>query len=291
MSNEDELCDRLQVVYYDWVNPIVFSLAAILTLPWIYIYIKSYIKGDLKIKKSVFYAGILLFVTTFGAFITFLFWVLYKCHHTKISSIFLSIGSQLFSTQFLIVIGIFFYRLYYIFYGTSLALSKITLYITLFLYIISFTVSIVAPLMYTQFPNAIGLIVASLSMVFSICLTIYLAVLFIYKLYSIHKSAKNGTNSQIQIMTKTSILTFISIFATFIDSISFSLFLFITSQHFHFLSNVIMIADIYTNFLCVIFTYKCFDSYYIKACGRCHNKCQKCVVDKEVVLTKEMVTV
>ena len=280
MSIEEEF-------YWDWLMPIQFSLAAILTLPWMFIYIKSYIKGDSNLKKPMFYVGIVLFVTTFSQFTAGAISSAHKCHDKGKFNIYGNIAAQLFTIQFFTVIGVFFYRLYYIFDGTSLALSKITLCLALLMYIISFIFAIFAGIMYSQYPDSIGLLAAAASLVLFMCMAIALVILFIHKLCAVYKSEKNG-EELMRIMTKTSILNFISIFATFINFSTHIASSDITSLPWICFFNLFPIADLYTNFLCILFTFRCFNNYYIKACGPCDQQCdglcQRYAVDTSLVM-------
>ena len=78
-------------------------------------------------------------------------------------------------------------------------------------------------------------------------------------------------------MTKTTILTIISIFFSLLVPIS-GLF-----AQIHVL---VLLLDIYTNFICVLLTYSIFDKQYRKCCGFCDSNFKKCVFKVGTETTK-----
>ena len=48
------------------------------------------------------------------------------------------------------------------------------------------------------------------------------------------------------------------------------------SPHVYFMSRIMLIGDIYTNFASILLSYTYFDQLYFKICGSCHNGCHSC---------------
>merc|ERR1712083_577962 len=95
----------------------------------------------------------------------------------------------------------------------------------------------------------------------------------------VHKLMKDATSSHahdslVNIITKTSILCLVSTLCTFLF---LSLFTFrgvaSESLFYNLSAAVLCIADIYTNYLSVLLSFKRFDAWYRRLCGCCDAKC------------------
>ena len=93
-------------------------------------------------------------------------------------------------------------------------------------------------------------------------------------------------------ITKTSLLTLISTCNTIFAYIVIAVWTYIDSIHFSFMRDILIILDMYTNFVCVLLSYKYFDGYYDKLCGKCDNGCDrlwtKIFVDKNQGMINQM---
>ena len=173
MSKSEQLCADQRLLYYDYLNPIAFSLAAIFTLPWIVIYIQSYMKRDRKARNLTFYSGIILFIVTFTCYVSYTIWALHRCHNEQIASLFHNIALQLTALQFVILLAMLFYKLYYVFHNTELAISKCTIRIFIAMYICTFLLASFAAILFVQYPYSIGGILGACSGLLVMIMMIY----------------------------------------------------------------------------------------------------------------------
>ena len=101
-----------------------------------------------------------------------------------------------------------------------------------------------------------------------------LCSLFIYKLYKVYNDLVND-DKIIQIITKLTILTIISLLISFFAGIVFSNG---TKSAIHgFIIHTSINIDIFSNLLLVILSYRDYDEWYYKIFGCVHMKFVKCV--------------
>ena len=110
-------------------------------------------------------------------------------------------------------------------------------------------------------------------------------ILFVYKLIKVYKDSDDVLTV---VITKTTLLVTISVAATFIHLTS-TVFRLIGRdlfgfEYFDWIDNFIVLADIFTNYLCIILSYKTFRNYYSRYCTWFDSKCRICcakVVDQQ----------
>ena len=107
-------------------------------------------------------------------------------------------------------------------------------------------------------------------------LMIGVIVVFVRKLMEIYKA--ESQESFIDVITKISILTFMSIFVTLVDLIAVAVRFFIANTFTVSLSTHIMMYDAFTNCLCMALSYRMFNNWYVKLCGFVDGKCKSCLV-------------
>ena len=91
----------------------------------------------------------------------------------------------------------------------------------------------------------------------------------------------------LNLVAKNSLLAIVSISVTLLSFILVALIETFNSPHYNVIVDIFIIADIYTNALCVFLSYKTFDGYYYKICGYCNSKCiMKCLSNKDSDLQK-----
>merc|ERR1719361_2341663 len=89
-----------------------------------------------------------------------------------------------------------------------------------------------------------------------------------------HLSA--ARDAVINIITKTTLLCVISSMTLLLFLIPFFLNgIVVNSHHVLFVANFMIVVDLFTNFLSVWLSYRCFDSYYFKICGFCDASLRK----------------
>ena len=64
-------CAQIEILYYDYILPVISGLAAISMIPGIFLYIKAWIKGELETIKTLFIIGTTHFMVTFCALISY----------------------------------------------------------------------------------------------------------------------------------------------------------------------------------------------------------------------------
>merc|ERR1711933_543027 len=109
-----------------------------------------------------------------------------------------------------------------------------------------------------------------------ILILISLNGLFIYKLVNVYKRNKESNSSGkkwLYVITKISILCFLSTWCTLLF-ITMSAFRdSTTSPYYYFVMRLCMIADTYANFSSLLLSFSYFDAWYNTMCGLCDAKC------------------
>ena len=182
--------------------------------------------------------------------------------------------------QCLGMLCIWFIRIDSPFTGTIYRIHKIKRYIYIisfvFLFILatflSFSVSYIDGKLWSVFVTILGS--------FYVLTLVSLSVLFINKLLRVYrqhnKLSKNCDAQFVDLLTKMTLLNFMSLFVTIACTATFIL-LQSESTSLHFVNHFGLLFDYYTNFLCVLFSFKHYDKYYMICCGGMHKQCSKCV--------------
>ena len=127
------------------------------------------------------------------------------------------------------------------------------------------------------------IIIAALQFTLSICIAIYVSILFLYKLYHINKVTMEHTNDQmddknadfLSIITKTSIATIISMTTTIIMIIFLFASTFGQTVGLWLMYIIMILLDTLTNFFVIVITNNFAKDYYIKLCGCLDIRCRK----------------
>ena len=190
--------------------------------------------------------------------------------------------------QFYFLVLFWLYRLYDVFDGSMIPISKWTV----ILYIIFYTIIIIWSSTFTSLYSFKKISAAQFATESGISLVFYLigsfaiSILFASKLVRLHKSfasnvefATNNDRDKSLLMTvsKLSILTWISLLITLIQSIALPVrfILFPNSILMEFIGHFNSVIDPYTNFLCIILSYSHFHQMYLKICCM-HSCCFRC---------------
>lgn len=182
-----------------------------------------------------------------------------------------------YSLQCLLILWLWFIRLYYAFTGTLFELSKITIigYISIFSLSFLFVILMLAGISFdtSQIDRNIHLLMLLLLVTWFVILIISLASLFIRKLISVYRNL-DSDQYFITMITKITILNFISLTITIIWA--FSLIFFDYNVYTEFVNHFGIIFDYFSTFICAILSFNCYETYYTQICGRLHNQCNQC---------------
>ena len=241
-------CDQnkeLGIIYYDYIFPIFNGILILSMIPAMYIYVKAYIDNKLKSPRKVFITGIIFFMTIFILFILRTFTSIWYCHHPNYYDIATTVTRQLYSIQCNILLGTLFYRLVMVFHDTTLSLSKSSVKIFLSSYISTWILVAMGAILSPGssisrvfgLPYAAAAAIGGFAFTMILFLCVFLVCLFIYKLIQVQKLMETSTESQlIEVITKTSLLCFLSTFNVFVTAI----FVLLTLQVL-FISNYMLV--------------------------------------------------
>ena len=190
----------------------------------------------------------------------------------------------LYAIQNYVLLLLYFDRLRIVFSPTPLCLSNKTenIYKFIFALIPIYVISIVT-LSFFFLENGIHLsIFIPLAVVFIlgyIAFMLSLVILYIHKLIEVYKSvnAHNVEDAEflVSAITKTTVLTIISLSMSFINMISTAIYFPMDDNLIiSWISAYIADIDIYTNFLCLMLCFNHFDGYYLRSCSSIDKQCR-----------------
>ena len=273
----------------------VNGLMLLSTIPTIYYFVKSYFekkkkksvsitprsKTNTKASTSLFYVGLIFMIVTFLTLLLDIIVGVYKCstHHQPQYLAWTIPFLLTYVIQFYFLLLLLFIRLHSVFKDTMYELSRITVRIFKFAYILLLFLVIIGVMLF-RFRIPGSFIIAFIMVLIFIALIITLMVMYIRKLLKVYKAVSNTENAETEnliiIITKTTILTIFSLSVTFLTPIVLGIMS--NAKCAECASNIgstTMLLDIYTNFLCIALSYKCFGGAYIKLCGCTHKLCKK----------------
>lgn len=276
---------RFNVTQFDYIIPSLSGIGAISLIYPTYIYVRSYIRGDLKISKWLFHFGFAFFISIILCYVNHAVVSMFLCHN---GSIFDAMEIPLFFLyifQGVTLLAILFQRLVLIFRHkrvSKLAISRCTIRIFYSLFTSVVSSSMIGTILYASSSGAIYTIAIYLLMLAAIqylFMMIWLNALFIHKICRIY--IKNGQDSELLDMTiKTAILCAISTLLAGVYLIG--RFLYLTdvgafgSLQSYFVNRFVLMADLHTNYLSVMLSYNYFNTWYLNVCGCCHSQCASC---------------
>ena len=280
----------LCLIYFDIIVPTVSIISLTIMLPAIYKYIKS---QDVK-QKCLYWSGLIFFITIVLSAITMMLYSIYFCRDFNTFTILFNIASLFFVTQSLQLLGILFARVYYVFDGTMFALSTVTVRLWCISYSVMVVMAISAAIATANFRRTIiGSIIIVSAFITLIITIIFLISLFLYKMTQVYKcmNKENNDSKFLKIITKTVILTIISISATLLNGIGTAGVASTKSIHLAMVARFLVLFDLSSNFWCVILGYCGYKDWYLKLCGCCDSKCTACwhkIVRPESHVLKEI---
>eukprot|EP01084_Bolivina_argentea_P095113 171000_1 len=180
--------------------------------------------------------------------------------------------------QWLLLIWLWFYRLYFIFKGTSFALSRRSIIIISCTYILWIIVAINSSICYYFNVNPkILVFMMGIAMMLVLSLVVGLVWIFAHKLYTVYRNKTAGnTKSMISIITKMFLLTLSSIIFFIVYVIVAMFYVQFDSIHLIFIHGIVMAVHVIINVFSIMLGLKCFGPYYVKICGRFDRQCTVC---------------
>lgn len=265
-------CDLASQIWL-WIIEIITLILIITMIPIIYKYVVMYRNSKEKKSKSLIYPGFFFFIAIYLTFCTLFTQGLFYCRNDRIYQMIFPVFALLYSIQFCLLLILLFIRLYFVFNKTCLQLSNKTIISYCLIYIVMFFVLFAAAIFQSVNPEIANVMVV---MAFLLILILIVSIigLFIYKIIQVYKSMGND-QELIGIITKATILTFVSIFITCLSPISIIAFNKYESIHVRSMTTLIIIADLYSNFICIVLEYDYFNGYYHKLCSCMDIKCRK----------------
>ena len=274
---------EMGIIYFDYILPVAYCMGAICLIPPTYIYVRSYIRESKQQQKGkyLFYFGLILLIAVLLLFIMMIMIQIHLCHNfdlsIKLTMIFLLI--HLFQSEIFLII--LFMRVWTVFNDKSpFRLSRFTIIVFIISCFIAITIRIFGAVSFVNGRSmSFTLTFLGIPNFLWIIQVIWINGLFVHKLIKTRKLCQdenNATRLQItDIITKFCVLCIVSSLGTLITVINLLVQYRLNSPiHYFFVVNFILIANLYTNVLCLLFSYIHFDPLYRKICGRCHNKYQ-----------------
>eukprot|EP01083_Nonionella_stella_P223183 795663_1 len=267
------------IVLYNYVLPITYIFSAITMIPPVYRFVRVYYTNRL-LSKLLFWSGLVAFTSIFLFLISAAIFSVFYCDgNEKLIWIRLLsvISMSLYWVQSSMLLQILFYRLYFIYRDTVLCLSKCTITVWIVYFTFASLLWTAGLIVYytSESHSEYGLVMAAMGAMLCALSNVWLVGAFIYKLVKIHNyNIHNDDNTKyLNLVTKISLLCFISAVIYLANSIASPLLVFQT-VYLDFVWRMIILADVYSSFLCVLLSYGKFDHWYQKICHFGHINCR-----------------
>jgi len=264
----------IQLIYWQYVTSIIDFIVVIAMVAAVYKYIAAHIRSlkEYQTSQNFFVLSLVYCLLLIVYFIDLIINNQSYCRNETIASIAGIASYYLYNTQSLIFAFILFVRLVRIFEGTAFALPKTTVLVcaAIVLFEVCFACILYALLLFSDKWHSVWLALLALTAIIGICIIIALNVTFIRKLSLVHKSSSD--ENLLMIITKNSLLCFVSTSITFLCYLAFIIRFSVDSVHIMFVTELTLVCDLCTNFLCVLFTTKYFEQWYFWLCKRCHRR-------------------
>lgn len=265
---------------------LVFISALILipmNLVIIYYYYKN--KSNLSAKTANFKTGLCYFVITLLFYINFCFRLLNECYgDISYGYIFVCTTALFYGLHFMLLIYLLFCRIYYVFNNTQYKLSKLTLYtfVGLCIFCLSDVGAFTFVVFYTNDDSHILIfILYSIGVITIILITIWITLLYIYKLFRLIRNNSSMTpqnDKLIANVTKYTILAIIWIstgiifwFAPFIALYGMDYLKYLILYH------TFILLDVSANNIAFVLGYHFADKIYLKCCNKLDKIFRKCL--------------
>ena len=236
---------------------------------------------NLKTSKWLFYISTIFFITSWWNMAVSIPPILYTCILSDTDTFLMTtlIWSGLYPFQYYLLLILLFIRLYHTFEGTMFKLSQRTLNIFKFAFIFQGCNCSIALSIFIV--NAYyGLLLISFSFLVIIALTAAILFLYIKRLMYVYKqvtSCQDSDEELVRLATKTPILSVTSILNSF-GAMSVTLLWSMFDGYTLWIGHLVVMLDIYINYLCILMGYKHFNKYYVILCGCCDRKCRNIAI-------------
>eukprot|EP01083_Nonionella_stella_P091108 254626_1 len=270
------------VFCYIYFSGFAFILYVVLTISviWsLYQYIKQRGRKAGGVKQCLYINGLLYLTLIALSFIIFTISTATLCFDLPaISMVFDYLETGAYALQFGFLYYLLLYRLYAVFHDTGFSLSRVMLTIMCVLYASMWICGGIAVILYlTDYGSTMTAIMLAIAFICLVSSMVLLISVYIYKLMKVAKDVQGHGNASalLPAITKAFILTLASIVSTAVAGIYMVVQPFITdkpSYHSQFIQAILVVNDVYTNFLSIVLGYKWFKTYYVKLCGCCDLK-------------------
>eukprot|EP01084_Bolivina_argentea_P088060 158978_1 len=203
-----------------------------------------------------------------------------RCNNSKpiLISTFSLLWLASFAIQSYLLLWIFFVRLKKVFKKSPLRLSNISNYTYIGMFSGMIILCFIGTICIFVQPELMGFIELAFLGLFAMVM-LSLVLLFVYKLirvYRINSGMDNKDEDLISAITKTTLLTTISISITITNGIFTALWDSENNIVFRWFCHYIVLVDVFTNFICIIMSYKIYKGYYLVICRFIDSKCRDC---------------
>eukprot|EP01084_Bolivina_argentea_P132102 233113_1 len=193
-------------------------------------------------------------------------------------------------------------RLKYVFDGSEYSLSHgVVKFCKIVFSLIPMTAPFYLIIVWFMHDDKSTIILLSMPFVFIISFSCFLAFTFVHKLVQLFKTTEtdqNRTNETcaesmldnklLSMITKSTILALVSLSMTVCTPISLLFGYYAISrtdnQVIHEVGCLVLafitLADVYTNYLCILMSYNCFHKMYVSMCIKCDKKCKMYCIKK-----------
>ena len=205
---------------------------------------------------------------------------LYRCHDPDFGHILALPRFYIYPLQGIMLSLILFIRLVSIFNDTKFRLSRCTIIVYVGLVIFGFVTTVIGnsliELQNDDFLHLIGFFIWVLAGIDYVFLIVWLNALFLHRMHKVHAASKMNINNRMKILnmiTKTTILCVMSTSFIIIYLVVFMVYTAISgSMQFYIFIALLLVLDLYSNYLSVLLSYSYFNPWYDKLCGSCHNR-------------------
>ena len=188
--------------------------------------------------------------------------------------------AMLYFIQYMSLIFLNFFRLYITFKHTPLRFSKILtcyyqiLWVLLCISVVSFLI-LYGSLDMSKYSILVSFVMYAIFWLLAI-LTISTCVVFIHKLVQVYKmdASSDEDGKLIRTITKTTILTMISVLITILAYMSSAIGFESHSEIRVSIAKMMSAVDVWSNLICFILTIQTAEMYYNRLCGFCHSNCE-----------------
>ena len=259
------------IIYSHYILPII-SMSLVIIMAYLTIqFIRDYILKRFKIIKLLFIATVSFFCIT----ITFnIVWILISsltCHDTSINGTLYSLAWASYGCHIYLIIGILYYRLYYITKGTFVKISLYQCATFYTFYILNIILYIIGTILYLHDHDEVADILISIIMIISIILTLWLMIMTVAKLVLVYRVSKD--EELMRTISKASLLSIITLVATILVNLFFLTTFRFKSVHVQVIGVLLHLLNSCSNYFMIWLSFKHYKQYYSKICGICDSCC------------------